>query len=108
MTEPSREYHVSYAAFSHLASKSDFLTLRDIYLKMLMCTKGLTGDKALEIQRRWPTPVQLIDAFGRCGNDDAGRPKRLNLIVDELNGLVGRKKIGKPLSQKIADVWGHG
>lgn len=74
---------------------------------MLMCTKGITGDRALEIQKKWPTPIQLIDAFQRCGVDEAGQSKQMNLVNTELSGLVGRKKMGKALSGKIAEVWGR-
>jgi hypothetical protein len=30
---------------------------------MLMCTRGVTGEKALEIQQIWPTPRHLVDAY---------------------------------------------
>ncbi|EIC07256.1 hypothetical protein OR221_0005, partial [Microbacterium laevaniformans OR221] len=43
--------NITYLAFASLASKSETLTLRDVFLKMLMCTRGVTGEKALEIQR---------------------------------------------------------
>ena len=46
-----REYNITFPAFASLASKSDTLTLRDVYLKMLMCTRGISGDKALAIQK---------------------------------------------------------
>ncbi|KAI9884039.1 MAG: hypothetical protein M1823_004176 [Watsoniomyces obsoletus] len=105
-TTPSVDHHITYSAFAHLASKSEFLTLRDVYVKMLMCTKGVTGDKALEIQKQWSTPVELIDAYRNCGRDEAGRVKQMGLMAGELSGLVGRKKIGKALSGQIADVWG--
>ena len=82
------------------------MTLRDVYLKMLMCTKGITGEKALEIQKRWATPNHLIRAYDRCGHDEAANSKRMNLIATELVGTVGRKSIGKALSAKVADVWG--
>jgi crossover junction endonuclease MUS81 len=108
-TQPLTDYHVSYAAFANLASKSDLLTLRDVYLKMLMCTKGVTGDRALEMQKRWPTPVQLVDALRRCGADAAEQStatRQADMVAAELKDLVGRKKMGKALAQKVADVWG--
>ena len=73
---------------------------------MLMCTKGLTGDKALEVQKKWPTPRELVEAFEQCGKHEAGRQRQQTLLVDELSRLIGRKKIGKALSVKVAEVWG--
>ncbi|KAI9824292.1 MAG: Crossover junction endonuclease mus81 [Phylliscum demangeonii] len=107
-SQPDVAYHVTYTAFASLASKSESLTLRDVYLKMLMCTKGLTGEKALAIQKKWPTPRALIDALATCGSGEDGRQRQGRLLLDGLDGLVGRKKIGKALSIKVAEVWGRG
>ncbi|KAI9704314.1 MAG: Crossover junction endonuclease mus81 [Candelina mexicana] len=102
-TRPSTNYQITYSAFASLASKSDFLTLRDVYLKMLMCTRGITGDKALEIQKYWKTPRNFIEAFERCSTEK----ERNNLLIQKMVGLVGRKKMGKALSTKVAEVWGE-
>ncbi|EGD99291.1 DNA repair protein Mus81 [Trichophyton tonsurans CBS 112818] len=101
-------YTLTYNTFSALSSKSDMLTLRDIFLKMLMCTRGVTGDKALEIQRRWSTPREFVKAFERVGpRGPDGKPSQAqdDLVASALGGLVGRKKIGKTLSKKIAEIW---
>ncbi|PGH32910.1 crossover junction endonuclease MUS81 [[Emmonsia] crescens] len=107
---PARKptYTVTLPTFSSLASKSEMLSLRDLFLKMLMCTRGVTADKALEIQRHWRTPREFVEAFeeayrGRPGGDVAAME---NMVFEKLGGLVGRKKIGKLVSKKIAEVWG--
>jgi crossover junction endonuclease MUS81 len=105
-TEPATDYHITYSAFHSLASKSETLILRDVYLKMLMCTRGITGEKALEIQKRWKTPVDFIEAFEKCGDGEEGRKKKSGLVSNAMGNLVGRKKIAKTLSVKISDVWG--
>ncbi|KAB8230516.1 crossover junction endonuclease MUS81 [Aspergillus alliaceus] len=99
---PSITYAVTSSTFAALASKSESLSLRDVFLKMLMCTRGVTGDKALEIQRRWPTPQAFIKAFEAL--DAKGRE---TLVSDQLSSAVGRKKVAKVLSKKIAEVWGE-
>ncbi|KAI9800485.1 MAG: hypothetical protein M1825_004033 [Sarcosagium campestre] len=109
-TPPAPHHHLTFPAFSSLASKSDSLTLRDVYLKMLMCTRGVTADKALEIQRRWPTPAAFLGAFDACGrgdgNADARRRARDDMLLGAMGSLVGRRKVGKALSKKVAEVWG--
>jgi len=102
---PSQGHYISYPAFCSLASKSDLMTLRDIYLKMLMCTRGVTGEKAIEIQKVWKTPYELIKAFDRCESGEKGRQQKINLVASRLAHLLGRKKIPKAVSQKIAEVW---
>ncbi|RDW89266.1 hypothetical protein BP6252_01298 [Coleophoma cylindrospora] len=104
-TQPDRDYHISFSAFTSLASKSSTLTLRDYYLKMLMCTRGISGEKALEIQKRWKTPIELIDAYRACGNGELGMKKKREMVSTEMSALVGRKKIGIALSTKLAETW---
>lgn len=105
-TQPSRDHHISYPALASLASKSGSLTLRDVFLKMLMCTRGVTGEKALEIQKRWKTPVEFVEAFDACGNNAEGKKRKAELVMSKMGDLVGRKKIAKIQSTKIAEVWG--
>ncbi|KAL2706295.1 hypothetical protein AAEP93_001545 [Penicillium crustosum] len=100
--DPSITYGVSFVTFSALTSKSDVLTLRDVYLKMLMCTRGVTGEKALEIQQIWPTPRHLIDAYMALDPKE-----RETMIATRMSEAVGRKKVAKDLSKRIAEVWGE-
>lgn len=100
---PSVTYGVTFPTFSAITSKSDVLTLRDVFLKMLMCTRGVTGDKALEIQRRWQTPRALVEAFEALGPSE-----REGMVSEQMKTLVGRKKVAKGLSKKIAEVWADG
>ncbi|KAH7376289.1 crossover junction endonuclease MUS81 [Plectosphaerella cucumerina] len=104
--EPGRAYHITYPAFASLASKSDMMTLRDVFLKMLMTTRGVTGEKALEIQKHWRTPHDFVKAFEACGPGDAGRKRKHDMVANATSALVGRKKIAKAVSQRIAEVWG--
>ncbi|KAF7562750.1 hypothetical protein G7046_g1371 [Stylonectria norvegica] len=105
--EPSTGYYISYPAFSSMASKSEMMTLRDVFLKMLMTTRGVTGERAMEIQRRWKTPYDLVKAFDACGSGEEGLKRKRDMVFGQTSQLVGRKKITKALSQKIAEVWGN-
>ncbi|KAK7416296.1 Crossover junction endonuclease mus81 [Neonectria magnoliae] len=105
--QPSTGFYITYPAFSSLASKSGTMTLRDVFLKMLMTTKGVTGERALEIQKRWKTPYDFVKAFEACGSGDQGAKRKRDMVFAQTTQLVGRKKISKALSQKIAEVWGN-
>lgn len=105
--DPQGGYYISYPAFASLASKSDTLTLRDVFLKMLMTTRGVTAEKAVEIQKRWKTPYSFVKAFEACGSSEAGRKRKRELVAKELDFVVApRKKIGKALGERIAEIWG--
>lgn len=105
--DPSTSHYISYPAFSSLASKSEMMTLRDLYLKFLMCTRGVTGEKALEIQKRWKTPHEFIKAFEAFGPGEEGKKRKREMVSSATSEQYGRKKIGKPLSSKIAEIWGE-
>ncbi|KIH87155.1 crossover junction endonuclease MUS81 [Sporothrix brasiliensis 5110] len=112
-------YCVSYAAFASLTSKSETLSLRDVFLKMLMCTRGVTGERALAIQKVWSTPYEFVQAFeelereiqatddGLGAVDDTVRKRKREMVFDKLGRLPGTKRrVTKPLSEKLAEVWG--
>lgn len=96
-----------FETFSVLSSKSDMLTLKDLYLKMLMCVRSLSGDKAIEIQKRWPTPRHFVEAYdqAKIEGEITGRGGPEDMVFAQLGQLVGVKKVGRALSKKIADVW---
>jgi crossover junction endonuclease MUS81 len=104
--DPDNGLYITYQAFSSIASKSEMMTLRDVFLKMLMTTKGVTGERALEIQKRWKTPYAFVKAFEECGGGTEGKKRKHELVCGQMGQLFGRKKIQKALSQKIAEVWG--
>lgn len=105
-TQPGANYYISYPAFASLVSKSDLLTLRDLFLKMLMCTRGITGERAMRIQKIWKTPNEFVKAFEQCGPGEAGKKKKQELVSSRLgNHAVKSKQIGRALSTKLAEVW---
>lgn len=106
LSRSEKSFYISYPAFASLASKSDMITLRDVFLKMLMCTKGITGEKAMEIQKRWKTPLEFVKAYEECGPGEVGRKRKIELVSSQMANLVGRKKVTKAFSQKLAEVWG--
>ena len=135
-TQPNREYNITFDAFDALSSKSQNLTLKDIFLKMLMRTRGVTASKAIEIQKRWATPRAFLEAFENLDTDEgagihasdaakpkpkskgkgpalllldpeeAGKKRKREMVSNEIGALVGNKKVQGALSARIAEVWG--
>jgi crossover junction endonuclease MUS81 len=100
--QPHLSYHLTYSTFSSLSSKSETLSLRDVFLKMLMCMHGITGEKALAIQRVWKTPKEFVAAFESCGSDEDAKK---SLLESRVGGPVRTRKISRMLSAKVAEVW---
>ena len=110
------QHNITYDSFASLVSKSDSLTVRDIFLKMLMCTRGITGDKAMEIQKHWQTPIAFVEALEGYGRGDdlgvvmdaeASAKRRKELVWKVAGGFVGPRKIGKVVGAKVAEIWGE-
>ncbi|KAL5596804.1 hypothetical protein BROUX41_006512 [Berkeleyomyces rouxiae] len=100
--DPAQGFYVSYEVFAGMSSKSDLLTLRDVFLKMLMNTRGVTAEKAIEIQKKWRTPYDFTKAYANCTTDTAKK----DMVFQELSHLIGRKKVGKAASERLAEIWG--
>lgn len=99
---PGKDFFPEYDAWNELVDKSGQLTQRDVFLKMLMCIRGLSVEKAIEIQRVWKTPSELLGAFEGCKTAE----ERWEMVMKGVGGRgVGRKRIGKALSRKVCEVW---
>lgn len=103
---PGTDYHATYGLFQFHSEKTKNLTLRDDFLKMLMCTKGVSGTKALEIQKIWKTPADFVAAFKALGEGEEENKKKHGMVSDKCGNLIGNRKIQKAVSTKIAKVWG--
>lgn len=103
---PGTDYHATFGLFQFHSEKTKNLTLRDNFLKMLMCTKGISGTKALEIQKIWKTPADFVAAFKALGEGDEENKKKLGMVSDKCRNLIGNRKIQKAVSTKVAKVWG--
>jgi crossover junction endonuclease MUS81 len=101
--ESEEHHYITYQALASLASKSSALTVRDVFLKMLMCSRGITGDKAIEVQRYWQTPRSFVAAYK---SRDHSQVEKKELLWRIAGDLMGKRKIGKAVSQKVGEVWG--
>ena len=102
----SRDYYLPYDTFSALVAKSACTTLRDVHIRMLMCVRGVTAAKAVEIQRHFKTPLDLVEAYERA----QGEAEREDLLMNSCgsgNAIPGRK-IGAAVSRRIMQVWWGG
>lgn len=105
-TDPAhtlRNYSLTYSTFASMSSKTDNLTLRDVFMKMLLCAKGVSADKALAVQKIWNTPRALVEALEACPT----AKERDVLLAGKMSAVIGRAKIKGALSQKVARIWGE-
>lgn len=68
---------------------------------MLMRIRGISVEKAVEIQKLYPTPKALVEAYDGCETDK----EKCEMLVKAFEGKLGRKKVGEALSWKVAEIW---
>ncbi|KAK6531688.1 Crossover junction endonuclease mus81 [Orbilia ellipsospora] len=103
--EPEKDYFLSYGTLAAMASKSRTSTLRDVFLKMLMCTKGVSAEKALEIQRHFKTPRELLERYEKCDGESVGKMMLMGVV--DTSARTDRRKLKAALSGKLWEVWGQ-
>ena len=64
-----------------------------------MSIKGVSAEKAIEIQKHFPTLNELIKAFERVDE------RKGKMIIAERCAKYGRRKIGNVLSGKIYEAF---
>ncbi|RMZ90164.1 hypothetical protein DV736_g2623, partial [Chaetothyriales sp. CBS 134916] len=101
---PEAVFGTTFSAFSAMCDKNDSMTLRDVYIRMLLCIRGVTAERAVEISKIWKTPVELVEAFERQPDQKA----RDNMVSDRLGDAIPRKKVSKVLSATIAETRANG
>ena len=99
LSQPGLYHCVRYQDFSAIASKSASLNVGDLFLKMLMSIRGVSAEKAIEIQKHFPTMISLVEALSHVDEKEG------KMTVANRCAKYGRKKIGVTLSGKIYDVF---
>ncbi|KAG2224874.1 hypothetical protein INT45_008056 [Circinella minor] len=96
-----KNHLITYSIYSGLNSKSDTLTLKDLYLRMLMAIRGVSAEKASSLMTIYPTPSQLLQAYKFKSEEEAkGLAKKMT------KDSIGRRRWGQSLSEKLWEVWG--
>ncbi|RCK58140.1 Crossover junction endonuclease MUS81 [Candida viswanathii] len=94
-----------FGSFQDTMGKTNSMTVKEMYMLMLLTIKGLSLEKAIVIQRRFPTPKSLLE-FYHTENANAPEDYKKKLMMTEFKDQVGNKKIGGVLLERIYEVWG--
>lgn len=100
-TEPDKSYHVDYQIFQDMMEKGATVNLKEVFIRMLMCVRGVTAQKALYVQSIFGTPYGLIKAYENCNSDR----EREELLANKCGDAVAKKAISKQLSALVAKTW---
>ena len=92
----------NYESLQSAMVKTNLMTVKELYLRALMTVKGISLEKALMIQSRYPTFKSLLQAYRTSLSPADGKM----MIQKELKDAPGNRKIGKSLSETLWETFG--
>lgn len=92
-----------FDCFQEVMGKTSLMTVKELYLRALMLNKGVSLEKALSIQAKFPTLKQLLLAYKKCKTREDAKMMIANTMKDE----PGNRKIGKALSETLWKTFGE-
>lgn len=102
---PDYECVQLFSRFQDMLGKTNQMTVKEMFILMLMTIRGVSLEKAVVIQNRFPTPKSLLEYYHTEHATTDTNIKR-DLMMNEFKDQIGNKKIGKALLEKIYNVWG--
>ncbi|AET38060.1 Mus81p Ecym_2318 [Eremothecium cymbalariae DBVPG len=91
-----------YNCFQEVLGKTNMMTVKELYLRTLMLTRGVSLEKAIAIQSKFPTLKALLLAYLKCSSEEEGREMVYNELIDQ----PASRKIGKALSDTLWNTFG--
>lgn len=94
-----------FASFQDSMGKTGMMTVKEMFIMMLMSIKGLSLERAMTIQNYFKTPKNLLHYFhSECRF--LPETEKKSLLLDLFQHEVGNKKIGKVPLERVYDIWG--
>ncbi|KAM3162087.1 Crossover junction endonuclease MUS81 [Lachancea thermotolerans] len=92
-----------FDCFQEIMEKKSLMTVKELYLRALMVNKGVSLEKAISIQSKFPTLKILLEAYRKCKSEEYAK----SLIADALKNEPGTRKVGKALSETLWKTFGR-
>lgn len=102
---PTYECVYPFETFKVMMAKS-MTTVKETFIQMLLCIRGVSIDKAYTIQKQFGTPKNFLDYFKQKEDENLEVREKKLLMSNLFKHHIGNKKIGPSLSEKIYEVWG--
>ncbi|PVV02454.1 hypothetical protein BB560_003095 [Smittium megazygosporum] len=100
---PDREYCLKFDTFFKISGKSNNLSVAEVFARNLLTIRGISEEKAIELVKQFPTPKKLYTFLDQAPTFEA----KVNLLLSlsESEYSISRKKINRPLAERIAQMW---
>lgn len=95
----------TFATYQAVLSKTTMMTVKELFILMLMLVRGVTYEKATLIQSHFKTPKGLIEFYI---SEESGQleTEKSMILVDLFGNQFGGRKITKAVLVAIYEAWG--
>lgn len=94
-----------YSIYQASMTKTTMMTVKEMFILMLMLIKGMSLEKAIVMQSHFRVPRSLIEFFLEQGVGKTEHEKGV-LIMDLFQNELGNKRFNKSLLMAVYEVWG--
>ncbi|CAG57802.1 uncharacterized protein GVI51_A03091 [Nakaseomyces glabratus] len=91
----------TFDTFQDIMGKRELKTIKEITIHILMLVRGVSLEKAVFIQRHFPTLNHLLNAYRKCNSQMEAKL----MMFQKFGNAPGAKKITKQLSEKLAETF---
>uniref|UniRef100_S4R805 Crossover junction endonuclease MUS81 n=1 Tax=Petromyzon marinus TaxID=7757 RepID=S4R805_PETMA len=91
---------ITFSEFNQGAAKNKAQTVQEVFARQLLQFSGVSGDKAIAIMDKYPTPQSLMTAYSKCSTDT----EKEKLLASFKCGKLQRN-LGPALSKLIAGFY---
>lgn len=95
-----------YSLYQASMTKTTMMTVKEMFILMLMLIRGMSLEKAVVLQNYFRVPRNLIEFFLENGSGKTEHEKGV-LIMDLFLEELGNRKYNKPLLIAVYETWGR-
>lgn len=93
------------AVFQATMAKTNMMTVKEMFILMLMLVRGISLEKAVVIQNHFGTPKQLLQYYHE-ENGHLSESAKAELLMILFQNQIGSKKLNKAALLAMYETWG--
>ncbi|SGZ52562.1 CIC11C00000004678 [Sungouiella intermedia] len=93
------------AVYQATLAKTNMMTVKEMFIMMLMLVRGISFEKAVMIQNHFGTPKRLLEYYHE-EKRALPEPQKQMLMNELFNNQIGSKKINKAALVAMYETWG--
>lgn len=93
-----------FSVYQATLAKTNMMTVKEMFILMLMLVRGISLEKAVVIQSHFGTPRKLLEYY--ASHELMPESERSMLLANLFSHQIGNKKVGKAPLIAMYETWG--